>query len=181
MADGVDRVSLSEAGEPLGDATLGRGTWTYTPASPWSEGEHIVQSVAHKGDRESRPATVHFTTKDPNLQVIQHFDSHWKKVWNQPQYIYAYTLTVQAKRTRVTLWTISFDVPTGTAVDPDWAKTFAFVITKDGSDGTVVLQNTDSAKTIDPGSPLPLKVQVLYPGEDASYETLNNLSAHEGN
>ncbi|WP_238783003.1 hypothetical protein [Streptomyces monomycini] len=83
MADGVDKVSLSEAGEPLGDATLstGTGTWTYTPSPPWSEEPHTVQAVAHKADRTSQPATVHFTAKDPNLHVTPHFDSHWRKQW----------------------------------------------------------------------------------------------------
>ncbi|GGT84587.1 Ig-like domain-containing protein [Streptomyces violascens] len=181
MADGVDKVSLSEGDTALGNAALGTGTWTYASADAWSEGEHIVQAVAHKGDRESRPAIVHFTAKDPNLKVTQHHEGHWKKVWDKDPYIYSFTLTVQAKRTRVTLWTISFDVPANTTVDPDWAARFAFTVVSDGSNGTVELQNQDPKQTIDPGSPLPLNVQVLFPGENTAYETLGGLSAHEGN
>ncbi|MFE0176158.1 hypothetical protein ACFWZ2_27930 [Streptomyces sp. NPDC059002] len=179
MASGIDAVSLSEAGKPLGNAQLGTGTWTFTPVEPWSEGSHTVQAIAHHEATTSDPAVVRFTAKDLNLRVTQHFDRDWRKEWDKPQYIYSFTLTLQAKKTRVSLWTLSFTVPPDTVLDPDWLKTFSYTVKDDGHDGTVILQNTDPHKTIDPGSPLPLGVQVLFPGQSSAYQTLDNLTAHE--
>ncbi|MEI5102515.1 hypothetical protein RB200_33445 [Streptomyces sp. PmtG] len=181
MTSGVDKVSLSEGGKPLGDAELGSATtWSYAPAQEWAESDHTVQAVAHHGGVTSDPAVVRFTVKDLNLRVHQHFERSWQKEWDKPPWIYSFTLTLEPKRTRVSLWTVSFTVPPGTRLDPDWRKTFTYTVTSDGSDGTVVLRNTDPHKTIDPGHDLPLGVQVLFPGQSQAYQTLNNLAAREG-
>ncbi|MGA5134549.1 DUF6923 family protein [Streptomyces olivoreticuli] len=180
VVEGVDAVTLSEGGSELDTPRLSGTAWTYTPIEDWAERAHTVQAVARRGSEASAPATVRFTAADPNLKVDQKFGSHWKKVWDKDPQIYSFTLTVRAKRTRITTWTVMFQVPPNTTVDPDWARTFAFEVVDRGDKGTVKLRNSDSKKTIDPGSPLPLGIQVLFPGEDKTHEFLENLSGREG-
>jgi hypothetical protein len=175
----ADKVTLTESGRELGTATLTGTTWTYDLGKDWSFGVHEVQAVAHKGKDESIPAIVHFAVLDQNLTVEQQFKSHWKKKWNEPPFIYSFGLTIHAKNDRVYMWTVSFNVLPDVKLDPDWAKTFWAKIVKDGTDGTVVIQNTDPQHTIDPNKPLPIDIQLLCPGEDKSYETLQNLIAHQ--
>lgn len=65
--------------------------------------------------------------------------------------------------------------------DPDWAKTSPWNIAKIGSAGTVVIQNTDNSKTIDPDAdPFAVDIQLLCPGRNIAQETLHHLTGHEG-
>ncbi|MHC3820336.1 hypothetical protein, partial [Streptomyces sp. DT9] len=176
----ADQVTLTESGKDLGPVKLTGNSWEFTPGQDWTVGSHEVQAVAHKNGKASAPATVHFTLPDLKLTVAQKFKKCWQKVWDQPQYLYSFELTINAKKDRIVKWTLSFGVDKGVKVDPDWAKTFTWAtIVKDGSDGTVVIQNTDPTHTVDPHSPLPIDVLLLCPGKSTAYQTLHNPMAHE--
>ncbi|MGW1197191.1 hypothetical protein ACWD4B_15350 [Streptomyces sp. NPDC002536] len=175
----ADKVTLTDSGKDLGPAQLAGHDWVYTPAQEWALGMHEVQAVAHKGGQASKGAVVHFTVTDPNLTVSQKFLRDWKKVWDKPQYIYSFELTINAKKDRTYKWTLGFGVEKGVTVDPDWAGSFKWAtITKDGSDGTVEIQNTDPQHTIDPDKPLPIDIQLLCPGESPAYKTVKDPIAH---
>ncbi|WP_438484229.1 hypothetical protein [Streptomyces sp. S186] len=177
-AASADQVTLTDFGKGLGPARLIGRDWAYTPVQEWSMGAHEIHAVAHKGGQESPDAVVHFTVTDPNLTVSQKLMSHWKKAWDKPQYIYSFELAINAKKDRTVKWTLSFGVEKDVTVDPDWAKSFWAQIVKDGSDGTVEIQNSDPTHTIDPNKPLPIDIQLLCPGEGPSYGTVYNPVAH---
>ncbi|MES9512205.1 hypothetical protein ABWJ92_38560 [Streptomyces sp. NPDC000609] len=61
ITDGVEKVSLTDQGTPLGDVVPAGGTWAFTPTRDWAVGNHTVQATAHKGAQVSEPATRHFT------------------------------------------------------------------------------------------------------------------------
>ncbi|WP_171165836.1 DUF11 domain-containing protein [Streptomyces sp. I05A-00742] len=175
----ADQVTLTDRGKDLGPAHLTGTTWSYTPGQDWAVGSHEIKAVAHKGGRVSAAATLHFTAPDPNLVVTQKLLGHWQK--SSGHYIYSFELTIAASKHRIDKgWTVSFAVDKGVILDPDWAKGFTWHIAKDGSDGTVVIQNVDLTKTIDPGTPLNIDIQLLCPGQSTSYENLRNLTGHEG-
>ncbi|MCP2167934.1 peptidase inhibitor family I36 protein [Goodfellowiella coeruleoviolacea] len=113
------------------------------------------------------------------LTVSQKLRGHWMKGAG-PSYIYSFELTINARKEGIEVWTLSFGVEKGVTLDPDWATTFKWAtIVKDGSDGTVVIKNTDPTHKVAPNKPLPVDIQLLCPGQSTTYETLHNPTATE--
>jgi len=75
---------------------------------------------------------------------------------------------------------MSFDVPANTRLDPQQSQWYR--VLKDSLDGTAVIASpAGGTHTIDPGPPLPVNVQVLYPRQsDAGDGNLRGLYAIEG-
>lgn len=93
-------------------------------------------------------------------------------------YVIPYDLTLAANGERVVKWEVYFDVPVGTRVNP--TQNYWFTVTKDGSDGNVVLTSPDSGHTIEPGDPLTFRVPMLYKSQfEAGDGELRNLRAIE--
>ncbi|MBB5159111.1 streptogramin lyase [Saccharopolyspora phatthalungensis] len=172
----ADKVTLTDGATDLGAAELKGTDWTLKPKSTWAFGKHEVSAVAHKATEQSLPTAVHFTVADHNLKTDQKLNNHWQQ---NGKYIYSYDLTIHAEKDRVYEWTVSFDARRGAVLDPAWVKEFWAKVDKDGSDGRVVLSNVDEKHTIDPDTPLTIRVRMLCPSEDAIYNQLDNLVTHQ--
>ncbi|QIZ37409.1 hypothetical protein [Saccharopolyspora sp. ASAGF58] len=172
----ADKVTLTDGATDLGAAELKGTDWMLSPKTAWAFGKHEVSAVAHKATEQSLPTAVHFTVADHNLKTEQKLNGHWQQ---NGKYIYSYDLTIHAEKDRVYEWTVSFDARRGAVLDPAWIKEFWAKVDKDGSDGRVVLSNIDEKHTIDPNTPLTIRVRMLCPTEDAIYNQLDNLVTHQ--
>ncbi|MEU9982182.1 hypothetical protein [Streptomyces sp. NPDC050856] len=96
-------------------------------------------------------------------------------------WVISYDLTLAANQNRVHAWEVSFDVQGAvgeTRVNP--TQTYWFTVTRNGLDGTVLLTSPREGHSIDPGTPLTFRVQILYRSQsDAADGTLHNLRATE--
>lgn len=96
-------------------------------------------------------------------------------------WVISYDLTLVANQERVRAWEVTFDVQGAvgeTRVNP--TQTYWFTITKNGLDGTVVLTSPRDGHSIEPGTPLTFRVQILYRSQyDAGDGKLHNLRATE--
>ncbi|MGD3105491.1 hypothetical protein [Streptomyces sp. YGL11-2] len=146
----------------------GRFTCTSLVASPTRANTAGQYSDSVTTDVELPPVTV---TPKVNLPG-------WAEQWPGNGWIISYELTLAANEHRVVWWEISFDVPEGTRINPHEPHWFAVV--KDGTDGSVVIATPDDSHTIEPGAPLTVAVQLLYPSQhDAGDGTLRNLRSTE--
>lgn len=119
--------------------------------------------------------------KPSNLTITQQYAGSWADTWPSTKWIYSYHLVMHAANTDVHQWSVGFgDLPEGTVLAPQFVTTFWGKIVKDGSDGSVLLESPDGGTHIVPaGGELPIDIQVLYPGQNTSYETLNSLNAQQ--
>ncbi|PJJ03756.1 hypothetical protein BX264_4152 [Streptomyces sp. 2333.5] len=104
----------------------------------------------------------------------------WPQTWPEEAkgWVISYELTLAANEQRVVRWEILFDVPERTRVTPQQSQWYA--VLKDGTDGSVVIATPDDPHTIEPGAPLTVAVQLLYPSQhDAGDGTLHNLRSTE--
>ncbi|MFC8451574.1 hypothetical protein [Kitasatospora sp. NPDC057223] len=122
------------------------------------------------------------TTAEPALITVgQRIAGQWDQTWPEDAkgWLVSYNLTLAASEHRVTAWEIVFDVPARTRVNPQQTQWYRVI--KDGLEGTVVLGSpNDGSHTIDPGTPLPVDVQLLYPSQsEAGDGRLRGLYAVE--
>ncbi|MGW1373534.1 hypothetical protein ACWD6P_04545 [Streptomyces sp. NPDC002446] len=104
----------------------------------------------------------------------------WPQTWppEAEGWVISYELTLAANEQRVVRWEILFDVPERTRINPQQSQWYDVV--KDGTDGSVVIATPDDIHTIEPGAPLTVAVQLLYPSQyDAGDGTLRNLRSTE--
>lgn len=93
-------------------------------------------------------------------------------------WVISYDFTLAANEERVVKWEVSYTVPPGTRVNP--TQTYWFTVTKDGSDGNVILTSPDEGHSIEPGTPLPFRMQMLYRNQtEAGDGKLSNVRAIE--
>jgi hypothetical protein len=113
-----------------------------------------------------------------NLRVDQELRGHWAE---DSGHIYSYRLTMYAEDTRVMKWAVGFgDLPEGTSLSKSFIDTFWGEILRDGTDGAVLLGSPDGGgHSVDPGTALPIDIQVLYPEEDPACERLTGLNAQQ--
>ncbi|GAB2745510.1 DUF11 domain-containing protein [Kitasatospora kifunensis] len=140
----------------------------------------LVTSPTRANTAGQQSGSVRTEVELPLISVGQKQNSSWEQGWPEDQkgWVISYTLTLAANQQRVAMWEISFDVPPRTRVNPQ--QTQWYRVTKDGLDGTVVITSPDPSHTIDPGTPLDVDVQLLYPSRnDAGDGTLRNLRAIE--
>ncbi|MEU0936078.1 hypothetical protein [Embleya sp. NPDC005971] len=62
---GVDKVTVTDNGTPIGTAQLNGTSWTFRPDPQWTAGEHTIRIVAHTGTQSLGRANVRFTAEDP--------------------------------------------------------------------------------------------------------------------
>ncbi|MEU7835470.1 MULTISPECIES: hypothetical protein [unclassified Nonomuraea] len=113
-----------------------------------------------------------------NLRVDQELRGHWAE---GSGHIYSYRLTMHAEDTRVMKWAVGFGgLPEGTLLSKSFVDTFWGEIFRDGSDGAVLLGSPEGGgHSVDPGTALPIDIQVVYPGESPAYERLTGLNAQQ--
>ncbi|WP_405843078.1 hypothetical protein OG528_31675 [Streptomyces platensis] len=104
----------------------------------------------------------------------------WPQTWppEAEGWVISYELTLAAHEQRVVWWEVLFDVPERTRINPQQSQWYEVV--KDGTDGSVVITTPDDSHTIEPGAPLTVAVQLLYPSQqDAGDGTLRSLRSIE--
>ncbi|MGW4978941.1 hypothetical protein [Streptomyces mirabilis] len=113
-----------------------------------------------------------------NLRVDQELRGHWAE---GPGHLYSYRLTMYAEDTRVMKWTVGFGaLPEGTSVSKSFTDAFWGEILRNGTDGAVLLGSpAGGGHSVDPGTALPLDIQVVYPDESPAYERLIGLNAQQ--
>ena len=136
-------------------------------------------SRANTASRQSGQVTTN--AELPLISVSHKIAGAWSKTWPEDAkgWLISYDITLAANEHRVTAWVMSFDVPANTRLDPQQSQWYRVI--KDGLEGTVVIASpAGGSHTIDPGTPLTVNVQVLYPRQsDAGDGNLRGLYAVE--
>lgn len=132
--------------------------------------------IINSGDNTVQGAVV--VTEVRPLQVSQTYMSHWKPVWDEPNYIYSYDLVLSSSDTPVDKWELSFLLPEGAEPDPDWLESESswLELNEESSVNGYIVLDSLAGHVIAPEQDIELNVQILYPGESADYETLQNLT-----
>lgn len=136
---------------------------------------HAPLGVINNGDNVVT-TSVHVTKPKP-LQVTQELMSHWQVVWDQPEYIYSYHLVLSSRDEQVSSWELSFILPEGSEVSPEWLKTnlnWIILNVEKSVEGHVYLESR-AGHIIGPNQDVALDIQIIYPGESAEYNTIHNL------
>ncbi|MFD9354689.1 hypothetical protein [Streptomyces sp. NPDC060031] len=116
----------------------------------------------------------------PPVSIGYEIVGQWSQTWPEDAqgYVFSYKLKLEANEQRVVWWQISFDPVSPARVNP--TQTQWYQVVSDGSDGTVLLASPDESHTIEPGTPLFIDVQLLYPSQfEAGEGKLRNLRAIE--
>ncbi len=113
-----------------------------------------------------------------NLHVDQELRGSWAE---GPGHLYSYRLTMHAEDTRVMKWAVGFGgLPEGTSLSKPFVDSFWGEILRDGTDGAVLLGSPDGGgHSVDPGTALPIDIQVIYPDQSPAYERLTGLNAQQ--
>lgn len=111
------------------------------------------------------------------LAVKQELLAHWKPVWDKPDYLYSYRLVMSSESSRVKTWRLSFLLPEGAKISEDWlsANSSWISLNKDRSTYGMVVLDSIKGHAIEPSTDIPLDIQIIYPGEADSYNTLRNV------
>ncbi|MFD5703451.1 L-type lectin family protein [Streptomyces lasiicapitis] len=133
-----------------------------------------VTSPTRANTAEKYTGSVTTDVELPKISVSYVIAGQWP---GSGGYVVSYDITLAANEHLVVKWEVSYEVPAGTRVnDPE---SYWFTVTKDGTDGTVVL-TSDEGHNIEPGTPLTFRVQMLYASQaDAGDGTLRNIRATE--
>lgn len=141
----------------------------------------LVKSPTRANMAAQQSGSVTTEVELPLISVDYQIVGQWAQTWPEDAkgWLISYDLILAANKQRVVMWEISFDVPPRTRINPQ--QTQWYKVIKDGTDGTVVIGSPDGGShTIEPGTPLTVSVQLLYPSQhDAGDGTLRNLHAIE--
>ncbi|MFH8346386.1 hypothetical protein [Streptomyces sp. NPDC018045] len=140
----------------------------------------LIESLTRANTAEQHSGSVTTEVALPRISTTPVIVGQWGQSWPEDAtgWVISYDLTLAAREQRVVGWEISFDVPAGTRINSQ--QTQWYVVTEDGTEGSVVIATPDDTHTIEPGSPLTVAVQLLYPSrQDAGDGELRNLHAIE--
>ncbi|GHF73166.1 hypothetical protein GCM10010218_62970 [Streptomyces mashuensis] len=122
-----------------------------------------------------------FTTKvsAPKIDVTVKEKTGFDQTWppEAQGYVWSYLFELAASKNRVQQWQLSFDgLPAGSRFNPQY-KEHWYTVVKDGStDGQVLIESPATGHSIEPGTPLQVRVQVLHHSKAGSNDgTLYNL------
>lgn len=141
----------------------------YTPIGIINNGDNLMTS----GEINVLP------TRD--LKITQSYISHWKPVWDQPEYLYSFSFVLSSKSLDVKLWRLSFRLPEKAEVSPAWldiSKSWVVFNHELSKDGLVVLDSVEG-NTILPEKDITLNIQIIFPGESEEYEYVQNLQLEQ--
>ncbi|QMU78347.1 hypothetical protein GXW83_24200 [Streptacidiphilus sp. PB12-B1b] len=128
-----------------------------------------ITSATRANTAAQQSGQVTTTAELPLITVGQKIAGQWDQTWPEDAkgWLVSYNLTLAANEHRVTAWEISFDVPERTRINPQQTQWYRVI--KDGLEGIVVIGSPGGGShTIDPGTPLPVDVQLLYPSQSAA-------------
>ena len=129
----------------------------------------------YTNEGESSKASIVSVTAERSLEVLQVFQSRWAE---EGGYKYSYMLTMRSASVRVTSWELSFELPEGAKVSDTWYDTQKNWLDKRETGEMVYLTNK-GGHTIDPGTNLPLQIQLVYPHQSPVYEYIYSLSLRQ--
>ncbi|GAA3036398.1 hypothetical protein GCM10020000_12530 [Streptomyces olivoverticillatus] len=130
-----------------------------------------------------------FTTKvgapkiDVTIKEKSGFDQSWPP--EAKGYVWSYLFELAASKNRIQQWQLSFDgLPAGSKFNPQY-KEHWYTVVKDGSaDGQVLIESPASGHSIEPGTPLQVRVQVLHHSKaesnDGTVYNLQGIALKEG-
>lgn len=155
-------VRIPVEGKSQGQATL---TCQFTmPVGIINNGNNMTQTTVTVS--ESRA-----------LQVTQTFAGDWADTWPSTNYIYSYKLILSSADTEVDKWELSFLLPEGAEVSPEWLETESSWVqlnTEKSVNGNVYL-DSQPGHVIAPEKDIELDIQIIYPNQSTDYQTLKNL------
>ncbi|MCP2315126.1 conserved repeat domain-containing protein [Nocardia amikacinitolerans] len=140
----------------------------------------MITSPTRANTAKQHSGSVTTDVEQPPVTVTPKIVGQWAQTWPEDAkgWVISYELALAAREQRVVWWEIRFDVPARTRINPQQSQWYKVV--KDGTDGSVVIATPDDTHTIEPGTPLTVAVQVLYPTQhEAGDGTLRNLHATE--
>lgn len=147
----------------------------------WFAKVHVEDGQGNKSRTDASHSP--FVMPDNNQDVKQTFVDKWKPDQTKDAFIYSYhidLITETGVGSRVYDWYLFLDLPAGAYISPEWlASTKGWLALTDIStpvSNTVLATQGDGSHTLDPGSTLPLDIQIVYPNASTEYETLNNLA-----
>ncbi|ECG8588413.1 hypothetical protein FNI11_01280 [Salmonella enterica subsp. salamae] len=111
------------------------------------------------------------------LKVTQSFAGDWADTWPSTNYIYSYKLILSSADTEVDKWELSFLLPEGVEVSPEWLETESSWVqlnTEKSVNGNVYL-DSEPGHVIAPEKDIELDIQIIYPNQSTDYQTLKNL------
>ncbi|ECJ4505939.1 hypothetical protein DNU24_09385 [Salmonella enterica subsp. salamae] len=111
------------------------------------------------------------------LKVTQSFAGDWADTWPSTNYIYSYKLILSSADTEVDKWELSFLLPEGAEVSPEWLETESSWVqlnTEKSVNGNVYL-DSEPGHVIAPENDIELDIQIIYPNQSTDYQTLKNL------
>lgn len=144
-----------------------------------------VHAEDMNGNKSNAIDPVHtvFVMPEENTDITQAFLKKWKEDEAKDEYTYSYKLTLSSEAgvgDRVYDWYIFMNLPEGARVSPAWLDTMKDWVHLSGQStpvsNTILVSPGDGSHTLDPGTSIDLDIEIIYPGESAEYETLNNLA-----
>ncbi|MEU5761284.1 hypothetical protein [Nocardia sp. NPDC047648] len=140
----------------------------------------LITSPSRANTAERHSGSVTTEVDRPPVTVSPVIVGQWPQTWpdDAKGWVISYDLTLAAHEQRVVWWEIRFDVPPRTRINPQQSQWYRVI--EDGTDGSVVITTPDDTHTIEPGTPLTVAVQLLYPSQhEAGDGILRNLHATE--
>lgn len=154
----------------------------YTNENWWYLYVHVEDSNGNKSQAIDPVHTV-FVMPEDNKNITQTFLKKWKEDETKDEYTYSYKLTLSSEAgvgARVFDWYIFMNLPEGAIVSPAWLDTIKDWVHLSGQStplsNVILVSPGDGSHTIDPGTSIELDIEIIYPGESAQYETLENLA-----
>jgi hypothetical protein len=144
-----------------------------------------VNAKDANGNKSQAIDPVHtvFVMPEEKTDITQAFLQKWKEDQTKNEYTFSYKLTLTSEAgtgARVYDWYIFMNLPDGARVSPAWLETMKDWVHLSGQStpvsNTVLVSPGDGSHTIDPGNSIDLDIEIIYPGDSAAYETLENLA-----
>ncbi|GGP71055.1 lectin-like domain-containing protein [Streptomyces abikoensis] len=192
-------------GAEAGQGTVSGGTFTQPLKLPkngkavirlngiiqqnWTGDLTVTSKIDTKKVTNSSPHTSgSVTTKvtPPETDVTIKEKTGFAQTWppEASGYVWSFLFELAASANRIQQWRLTFDLAVPGRFNPQYSSWYTVV--KDGSaDGQVVIESPKTGHSIEPGTPLDVRAQILYPSQGESADgTLYNVRAYalqEGN
>jgi hypothetical protein len=141
----------------------------------------LVLPIGYINSNPSIISTKVTVSESKSLQVSQTYLASWQQEWGKPEYIYSYHLVLTSQDENVKSWELSFILPEGAEVSPDWLASNASWITLNTKkpDNNYVYLDSISGNIISPNQDLPMDIQIIYPKLSSDYKVIKNMSLEQ--
>jgi len=163
----IPAKSTAIARFPLVGKNIGSATLTCVLTMPFG--------IINEGNNMSYTSVS--VTEPRKLRVEQTFAGKWQDMWPSTDYIYSYTLLLCSEEAMVKEWELSFILPEGAKISPQWLaseNSWVKLNVEKSVNGNIYLDSLNN-HIIKPEVDMPLSIQIIYPNQSTDYETLKNL------